>query len=436
MNKFVFLYFSAIFASLGGLLSGYDTGVISGAFLFIDKSFQMNSFLSGTLVASVSLGALFGAFLNGLIVDKIGRRKTLLITALIFIFGSVFCFFAQNIVQLIFARVVVGCAVGVVSFAGPLYLSEISIKEKRGQIVSFHQIAITLGILFSYLTNFFCANLESNWRVMLLIGALPALVLLIAMFFCPDTPRWYVLAGKIEKAKAMLLKIDKNSNVDFEINEICSTLSKKTEKISFKKYKAPFIIGIGIMFVQIATGINAIIYYAPVIFKMSGFQTSEDALFVTIFIGVINFLMTFVAFFLVDKLGRKPLLYIGLSGMLLSLIVLASVFAFSLSKYLAIVFCAFYIVSFSMSLGPVALLIIAEVFPLAFRAQAMSIAIVSNFVFNFIVTGLFPVILGNFGPSIVFIIFALICILSMAFVYKKVPETKGVSLEDIEKNWV
>jgi len=199
----------------------------------------------------------------------------------------------------------------------------------------------------------------------------------------------------------------------------------------------PFVIGIGIMFVQIATGINAIIYYAPTIFKNLGFSSNQDALFITIFIGLINFLMTFVALAFVDKLGRKPLLFVGLSGMLLSLLVLSSVFVldFSFVKYLAIISCAVYIVSFSMSLGPIGLLLISEVFPLKYRGSAMSVAIISNFIFNFIVTGLFPISLSKFGGSITFLIFALICVVSIFFVYFVVPETKGVSLEEIEARW-
>ena len=434
MRNYLFLYICALMASLGGLLSGYDTGVISGALLYINQSFELTPSMLGFLVSSVSIGAIIGALVNGALIDKIGRKKVLLITAFIFIIASIFCYLSQNIVQLILSRMLIGCAVGAVSFAGPLYLSEISVKEKRGEIVSFHQLAITFGILFSYLTNYFCANLDSNWRIMLLVGAFPAIILFIAMVFFHDTPRWYVTKGKIEKAKSVLKQIDSKMNIDLEIENIKKTLGQ-SEKIKFeKKLIMPFIIGIGIMFAQIATGINAIIYYAPTIFKMVGFSSNQNVLFATIFIGLINFLMTFVAIVLVDKIGRKPLLYIGLSGMLINLLILAMTFCFDFVfvKYLAVICCALYIVSFSMSLGPVGLLLVAEVFPLRYRGSAMSIAILSNFVFNFIVTGLFPISIHKIGGCATFLIFALLCVISLLFVKYVVPETKGVSLEEIE----
>ena len=434
MKKYFYLYICALIASFGGLLSGYDTGVISGALLYVNQSFEINSYMLGLLVSSVSIGAVFGAFVNGFFVDKIGRRKTLLLTAFLFFIASVFCFLSQNITELIISRMIIGLAVGIVSFCGPLYLSEISPKEKRGQIVSLHQLAITFGILFSYLTNYLCANLESNWRVMFLIGVVPAFILFFGLLFQKDTPRWYVIKKRYDDAKKILELVGCSKNTEQEIQNISATLNKE-EKIKFnKKLIMPFVIGLGIMIIQMTTGINAIIYYAPTIFKMIGFSSNQDALFITIFIGLINFLMTFVAIILVDKIGRKPLLYIGLSGMLISLVVLSGVFVldYVFIKYLAVVFCAVYIVSFSMSLGPVAFLLVSEVFPLKYRGSAMSITIVTNFICNFLVTGLFPIALDKIGGFYTFMIFAFICVLSLLFVKFIVFETKGLSLEDIE----
>jgi len=431
------LYLIAIIASFSGLLAGFDTGVISGALLYINQSFPSNPATTGLLVSSVSIGAIIGAITNGVLVDKIGRKNTLLLSATIFFFGSVFCAVSNNIGQLIISRTFIGCAVGIVSFVGPLYLSEISTKEKRGAIVSFYQIAITFGILFSYLINYLFSSFELNWRIMLCLGALPAIVLFFGMLFQLDTPRWYVLKNKFDFSKKALLKLNFKGNIENEIENIKSTLTNK-ENIKFnKKFALPFIVGIGIMFVQIATGINVIIYYAPTIFKSLGFSSDQDTLFMTIIIGLINFLMTFVAFILVDKLGRKPLLYIGLGGMCISLFAIANIFVlnYAFIKYIAILFCGLYIVSFSISLGPIALLLISEIFPLKYRGQAMSISILANFIFNFFTTGLFPIALANFGGYITFSFFALICIVSIVFVYFVVPETKGLSLEEIEKNW-
>lgn len=435
MEKYLYLYFCALIASFGGFLNGYDTGVISGALLYIEKSFNLSPSGLGFLVSSVSIGAILGAFINGFLIDKIGRKKVLLLTAFIFFMASICCFCSKNAQQLILSRLLIGCAVGVVSFAGPLYLSEISTKEKRGQIVSLYQLAITFGILFSYISNYLCANLEHNWRIMLLIGVFPALFLFIGFLFLPDTPRFLILKNNIDEAKRVLSKIS-DTNTDIEVKNISSTIVSKGLK--FEKWLIyPFIVGIGIMFAQIATGINAIIYYAPSIFKLAGFSSNQDALFITIFIGLINFLVTFVAIAYSDKIGRKPLLYIGLSGMLISLLVLSFVFLFDYSflKYFSVIFCALYIVSFSMSLGPIGLLLISEVFPLRFRGSAMSFAIVSNFIFNFIVTWMFPIALDKIGGFLTFLIFALTCIVSILFVRFFVPETKGISLEEIENNW-
>lgn len=432
-----FLIFTAIIASLGGFLCGYDTGVISGALLYIEKSFQISSIETGMLVSSISLGAIAGAFLNGFVIDRIGRKHTIILSACFFFIGSLLCSISSNVYYLIISRVITGIAVGVVSFASPLYLSEISAKENRGKIVSFYQIAITLGILVAYCSNYCLSQYINNWRLMLLAGIIPAMVLFFGFLFLDDTPRWLVLKNKKEKAKKILAGYNKNSDPEYEIEQI-ESITKTEERIKFsKKLIKPFIIGIGIMFVQIATGINAIIYFAPTIFKHIGFASDENALFVTIFIGIINFLMTFVTFALVDKAGRKPLLYIGLSGMVLSLTILSLTFGAtnSLSKYLAIGACCTYIVSFSMSLGPIALLLISEIFPLKYRGQAMSIAIIFNFIFNFIVTGLFPISLSSIGGFKTFSIFNLICILSLIFVYFVVPETKGISLENIEQKY-
>ena len=423
MKKYLFLYICTLIAALGGLLSGYDTGVISGALIFINQNFHLTSFLSGLLVASVSLGAVFGAFVNGFLADKIGRKNTLILISIVFLIASIFCAVSKNPTELIIARFMLGIGVGVVSFICPLYISEISPKEKRGSSVCLFQLAITFGILFSY-----------NWRLMLLFGVVPSLVLLFGMLFIKDTPRWYVMKGKIQQAKEVLLKFNPKCDIDFELNEISKTFN--SDKKLNKKLLIPLFIGFGIMFFQVSSGINSIIYYAPMIFKSCGFEADKTVLLYTIFIGLVNFLMTFFAIAYVDKWGRKPLLYVGLSFMSLSLfgLFLTGLIDLSFIKYFSIIFSTLYIIFFSMSIGPIALLLISEIFPLEYRASAMSFAIIVNFVFNFIVTGLFPIGLEKLG-SCVFLIFAFVCILGILFVKKFVPETKGVLLEDISKDW-
>lgn len=436
MKNYKFLYITALVVSISGMLAGFDTGVISGAILFIDKSFKINDYLLGLIVSSVSLGAILGAIVNGFLVNKIGRKPVLILTSIVFILASILSAISKNAQTLIFSRFLIGSAIGAVSICAPMYLSEISIKEKRGQIVSFYQLFITFGILFSYLINYFFANFRYNWRLMLACGAILGVVLFFGLIFQKDTPRYYVLKEKFDEARNIIKKLNPDSNSDFVINEIKNTIKNDTmkTKLKFEKYLIyPFIIGVGLMAIQVITGINAIIYYAPLVFQSVGFKSESQALLVTIFIGLINFFMTFVAIKYSDKIGRKPLLFIGLSGMTISLIILALAYQFPSLKIGAVLACGLYIISFSMSLGPMAFLIISEVFPLMYRGIGMACAILTNFFVNFLVTGLFPVSLSKLGGCATFSIFILFCIVSFFFIYFVIPETKNKSLEEIEQ---
>lgn len=443
---FLWLYVVAIVASLGGLLSGYDTGVISGALLFINDSWNLSDSMQGIVVSSVLIGAVIGAATNGVLADIYGRKKIIMATAVIFIVGSILCGFAPNVYVLIASRILVGLAVGIVNFVIPLYLSEISPKVIRGTLVSLYQWAITAGILFSYFINAAFANAVYSWRWMLLAGILPGLVLLVGMSLMSDTPRWLVSKNRDEEAKKVFKKIDPNADTDAEIGEIKRTLACESEdsnkKIRFKKWMImPFVVGIGIMFAQICTGINTIIYYAPTIFKIAGFDSNLNAIYATTGIGVINFLMTIVAVFFTDRLGRKPLLYFGLTGVMLSLVALGCAFAFSSVlgdslKWVAVGSLVTYIICFAMSLGPIGWIIVSEVFPLKIRGVAMSICTVSNFAFNFFVVGSFPILIHRIGGAYTFWGFAVVSLLCILFVYFFVPETKGISLEQIESNWL
>ena len=398
MRRFVYfwLYFVAVVASLGGLLSGFDTGVISGALLFINQTWDLSDYLQGFLVSSVLIGAVIGAATNGILADIFGRKKIIIATAIIFIVGSILCALAPNIYVLILSRILVGLAVGIVNFIVPLYLSEVAPKQLRGTLVSLYQWAITAGILFSYVINGAFANAVYSWRWMLFAGVVPGLILLVGMTFLGDTPRWLIM---------------------------------------------PFVVGIGIMFAQICTGINTIIYYAPTIFKIAGFDSNTNAIYATAGIGLINFLMTIVAIFFTDKFGRKPLLYIGLTGVMLSLVGLGCAFYWANIlgdnlKWVAVGSLATYIICFAFSLGPIGWIIVSEVFPLKIRGLAMSLCTVANFAFNFFVVGSFPVLIHRIGGAYTFWIFAAVSLLCIIFVYFFVPETKGISLEKIESNWI
>ena len=443
--KFLWLYVVAIVASLGGLLSGYDTGVISGALLFINETWDLSISLQGLVVSSVLIGAVIGAATNGVLADVFGRKKIIMATAIIFILGSILCGFAPNVYVLIISRIFVGLAVGIVNFVIPLYLSEIAPKAVRGTLVSLYQWAITAGILFSYAINSVFANSVFSWRWMLLAGVLPGLVLLIGMSFMSDTPRWLISKNKDKEAKKVLRKIEPDVDTENEIKEIKHTLKLNENldrKFKFKKWMImPFVVGIGIMFAQICTGINTIIYYAPTIFKIAGFDSNSNAIYATTGIGVVNFLMTIVAVFFTDKLGRKPLLYFGLTGVMLSLAALGCAFAYQEVlgaglKVVAVGSLVTYIICFAMSLGPIGWILVSEVFPLKIRGIAMSICTVANFAFNFFVVGSFPVLIHKIGGAYTFWGFAAVSLLCILFVYFFVPETKGISLEQIESNWI
>ena len=441
--KYIWLYIVAIVASLGGLLSGYDTGVISGALLFINETWVLPDTLQGFLVSSVLIGAVIGAATNGILADIFGRKKIIMATAVIFILGSILCAFAPNVYVLILSRIFVGFAVGIVNFVVPLYLSEVSPKNLRGTLVSLYQWAITAGILFSYFINAVFAQAVYNWRWMLFAGVVPGLVLFIGMCFMSDTPRWLVSKNRDDEAKKVFSKIEPDIEPEKEIAEIKETLVDNRQEKAFRLKKwmiMPFVVGIGIMFAQICTGINTIIYYAPTIFKTAGFDSNLTAIYATTGIGVVNFIMTIVAVFFTDRIGRKQLLYFGLTGVMLSLFALGTSFAFagvlgSSLKWVAVGSLVTYIICFAMSLGPIGWILVSEVFPLRIRGIAMSVCTVSNFAFNFFVVGSFPVLLHRIGGAWTFWIFGIVSILCIIFVYFFVPETKGISLEEIESNW-
>ena len=442
-RKKFWLYIIAAVASLGGLLSGFDMGVISGALLYIKETWEMSALTQGWLVSSAIIGSMIGAAANGILSDIYGRKKIIIATSLLFIIASTMCGYAPSLNWLIFSRILIGIAVGMVTFVVPLYISEISPQKIRGKLVSLFQLAITVGILFSYLINRVFANTEYNWRWMLASGLIPALVLFFGIIFLHDTPRWLISKNREKEAREAFDKILPKNQINKQINEIKSTLNTDTST-NVSVFKAwmlkPVLIGVGIMIMQICTGINTIIYYTTTIFQISGFSSNIGAIYATIGVGFINFIMTLVAIAFADKLGRKPLLYIGLSGMLVSLLSLSFAFEHQALlgdnlKWIAIGSVAIYIASFAMSLGPVGWILVSEILPLKIRGFAMSLCTVANFSFNFLVVLSFLPLINSIGESYTFLTFAAITLLSFFFVHFYVPETKGTSLEEIEKSW-
>lgn len=437
------LYIIAIVASLGGLLSGFDTGVVSGALLYINETWQMSSWEQGWIVSAAIVGAVFGAAMNGSLSDIYGRKKIIVATGIIFAIGSLMCAYAVSPMWLIISRVVIGLAVGMVNFVVPLYLSEIAPQKIRGMLVSLFQLAITAGILFSYLINRIFANAEFNWRWMLGAGLIPAIILLVGITFLGDTPRWLISKKRDKEAKEIFLKINPEDNAEAHIAEVRSTLDapKNQKGSAFKSWMLmPVMVGVGMMFMQICTGINTIIFYTTTIFKIAGFADNISAIYATIGIGAVNFLMTFVAIFFTDKWGRKPLLYLGLWGILFALTSLGAAFYFAdilgdNLKWIAVGSVVVYITAFAMSLGPIGWIMVSEILPLQIRGVAMSLCTVANFGFNFIVVLSFLPLIHSIGEAYTFWIFSGITVLCLFFTYYLVPETKGISLEKIEKNW-
>ncbi|WP_034640102.1 sugar porter family MFS transporter [Desulfovibrio inopinatus] len=432
----------AAVAATGGLLFGFDTGVISGALLFIKKDFALSNLYQELVVSAVLVGCIIGAASSGKIVDRFGRRNVIIVTAIIFGLGSLWTGFAADAVHLVLGRIVVGLGIGVASFAVPLYLSEISPQEIRGALVSLNQLMITIGIVVSYLIDHYFATWDGGWRYMFLAGLFPALVLGIGMLFLPRTPRWLASKQYESEAQRVLGRIDPH-HAEEEYRRIKRSL--KVEKSgSFSDLFAPavrpaLLIGVGIMVVQQATGINTVIYYAPTIFEMAGFESARAAISATVGVGVVNVLMTIVAIRLVDMWGRKPLLYLGLSGMVLSLAVLGGAFALTdilgaSLKWYALGSLFVYIASFAVSLGPIAWLMISEVYPLQIRGIGMSVATLANWLFNFIIALTFLSIIDVLGRPGAFWLYATIGIFGIWFTWKYIPETKGVPLEQIEKN--
>jgi len=427
-------------SALAGLLFGYDTGVISGAILFVQKDFSLSTIQEEVVVAAVLLGCLLGAMFGGELADKFGRRSTLMQVAILFVIGAIGTALAPNATWLAIGRVVVGVAIGVASFTAPLYISEVSPPNVRGRLVSLNQLMITIGIVVSYLADYALAG-SGAWRWMFGLAAIPALVLFIGLLFLPESPRWLMSRSLGDEARALLGKIRESGDVEAEIAEIASSLSEQKgswRELFNASLRPALIVGIGLAVFQQFTGINTVIYYAPTIFQFAGFK-SAAAILATVGVGVVNVLLTILALRLLDRAGRRPLLLYGIVGMVISLGFLG--FAFlspSLSDFvawIAVISLAVYVACFAIGLGPVFWLMIAEIYPLKIRGRAMGVATVANWGSNLLVALTFLSLLHALGRAWTFWLYALVGVLSWIFVYWMVPETKGRTLEEIEASW-
>jgi sugar porter (SP) family MFS transporter len=373
----------------------------------------------------------------GSLADKYGRKNLLYAAAILFLTSSLGTAFAPNIIFFQIFRFVGGLAVGIASVASPMYIAEISPAEKRGRMVSVNQLAITTGILVAFFTNYLLVHTgDNNWRWMLLVMAVPAILFLCMLFTVPKSPRWLISVGRFDEAKGVLNKIVGKEKAEQEFNNIRQSLGKEEEKSTLKsilksKYKYVLIVGIFIAIFQQITGINTIMYYAPIIFDSLGFSMNS-ALFQTILIGSINLIFTIVSMFLIDKVGRKPLLLVGSGIMAVSLGILAFLIKGQIGGYWILVLILVYIASYAISLGPVTWVLVSEIFPNKYRGLGMSISTMFLWIAAFFVALTFPSILSGLGASNTFLLFMGICAASFLFYLLCIKETKNTKLEDIE----
>jgi SP family galactose:H+ symporter-like MFS transporter len=438
-----FVYIAALFAALGGLLFGYDTGVISGALIFIKREFGLTTTAEEVVVSGVLLGATIGAIFGGKAADLFGRRRVLLVTAAIFGIGALASAVAPSPTILIISRVVLGLAIGLASTNVPVYLSEVAPPHARGWVVSLFQLAVTIGIVVAYLTDYAFASVE-GWRWKLGLAVAPALVFGTGMFFLPETPRWLIRGGHPDVAHRVLARIRDLSDVNVEIEEIKASLAQQAESgrwtdLLRRQVRPALVVGLGLAIFQQITGINTVIYYAPRILQAAGFNSASGAILATVGVGVVNVAMTIVAMFLVDRAGRRPLLLVGIAGMIITLGALGLSFRISNPSgqlaWISVICLMGYVASFAISLGPIFWLLIAEIYPLKIRGLAEGTAATFNWASNLIVSLTFLTLVEKLGASSTFLLYALASVASWLFAYYFVPETKGRTLEQIEAFW-
>ncbi len=436
-----YVYSVSAIAALAGLLFGFDTGIISGALLFIEKDFVISTEMKEAIVSSVLLGAMFASLFSGRLTDRFGRRRVMIVISALFVVGTLIASFTTSVSGILIGRLFIGLAIGIGSYTAPLYIAEIAPFERRGGLVSLNQLAITLGILSSYLINYSFTNIDGSWRWMFGIGLIPAILLSIGMIFLPESPRWLITQNKKEDAINILKRLRHQGDVSHEVTEIENSLQVKNA--GFREIFAPWIrpvlfLGIALGFIQQVTGINTIIYYAPTIFQLAGFADASSSILATVGIGIVNVLATIFAIMYLDKLGRRPLLLVGLVGMFITLGGLSFTFHYGANmgelRWIALTCVFLYIISFAISLGAILWLVVSEVFPLEVRATAMGVAVFSCWLWNLAVSATFLTLLNAIGPSQTFLFYAVMCIFSYIFCYYKMPETRGITLEQIEVN--
>ena len=458
--NFGYLIFLSVVAALGGFLFGYDTAVISGTIAQVTQLFQLDALQQGWYVGCALVGSIVGVLFAGILSDKLGRKLTMVISAVLFSTSALGCALSADFAQLVVYRIIGGVGIGVVSIVSPLYISELAVAQYRGRLVSLYQLAVTVGFLGAYLVNYqLLAWAESGtqlsvdwlnkifitevWRGMLGMETLPALLFFIIIFFIPESPRWLIVRGKDLKAVNILEKIYNSiTEAKSQLNETKSVLTSETKSewsLLMKPgiFKA-VIIGVCIAILGQFMGVNAVLYYGPSIFENAGLS-GGDSLFYQVLVGLVNTLTTVLALVIIDKVGRKKLVYYGVSGMVLTLVLIGLYFLFGdslgVSSLFLLVFFLFYVFCCAVSICAVVFVLLSEMYPTKVRGLAMSIAGFALWIGTYLIGQLTPWMLQNLTPAGTFFLFALMCVPYMMIVWKLVPETTGKSLEEIERYW-
>ena len=439
-------------AALGGLLFGYDTGVINGSIRFVQLRFELTGTMKGFAASSALIACMVGAACAGMLSDRFGRKKVLIISAILFLVSAVGTALPQTLMQFVFFRFIGGLGVGAASMTSPMYIAEISPARIRGRMVSVNQFAIIFGMLVVYFVNYFIAlsgdeawNIAVGWRWMFGSEAIPAGLLLLLLFWVPETPRWLIKQNRREEAMDILTKVDGAAYGHTELKIIDQTISH--ESASLGQLLGPglrmaLLIGIVLAVLQQVTGINVFLYFGSEIFETLGGTTMDAALLQQIIVGAVNLLFTVLAIWTVDRLGRKPLMIVGAVGMGVSLFAMGFAGYYQATGLWMLFFVLGYIACFALSVGPVTWVILSEIFPTKIRGRAMGIATVCLWLANSIVSQTFPMmdehpwLVATFNRALPFWIYGAMCAVLVVFVWKWVPETKGKSLEEIERRWM
>lgn len=456
-----YLVFLSVVAALGGFLFGYDTAVISGTIAQVTEQFRLDALQQGWYVGCALVGSIIGVLFAGILSDKFGRKFTMILSAILFSTSAIGCAVSVDFNQLVVYRIIGGVGIGVVSIISPLYISELAVAQYRGRLVSLYQLAVTIGFLGAYLVNYQLLGYSTSnpdivtgwwslifvtevWRGMLGMEILPALLFFIIIFFIPESPRWLILKGREEKATNILERIYTSSkDALFQLAETKSVLSSES-KSEWKLLLQPgirkaVIIGVCIAVLGQFMGVNAVLYYGPSIFENAGLS-GGDSLFYQVLVGLVNTLTTVLALVIIDKIGRKKLVYYGVSGMVISLILIATYFIYGeswgISSIFLLVFFLFYVFCCAVSICAVVFVLLSEMYPTRVRGFAMSIAGFALWIGTYLIGQLTPWMLQNLTPAGTFILFAIMCVPYMLIVWKLVPETTGKSLEEIERHWM